>query len=141
MRPGSLDLAELHHRPDANEEAKGKDEPPEPGILVPHKVGAPLHNQRPLGEGKTKAGEGAIPCCDCVAETHEKHKANPVEEEGGEKCSEENKVVAKKGDILLPFPVVPRGISPSSPARSWLLSLIFHIASKQLLFQLLRLLI
>ena len=32
-----------------------------------------------------------------------------------------------------------RGISPSSPARSWLLSLIFHIASKQLLFQLLRL--
>ena len=31
---------------------------------------------------------------------------DPVEEEGGKKCSEENKIVAKKGNILLPFPVV-----------------------------------
>ena len=31
---------------------------------------------------------------------------DPVEEEGGKKCSEENKIVAKKGDIFLPLPVI-----------------------------------
>jgi len=141
MWPGSLYLTELHHRPDANEEAKGKDEPPEPGVLVAHQVGAPLNNQRPLGEGKTKSGEGAIASCDRVAETHEKHEANPVEEEGGEKCSEENKIVAKKSDVLLTFPVIARGISSGSPARFWFLSLILHVSSEQFLFQLFRLLI
>jgi hypothetical protein len=62
MWPGSLNLTELHHGPDANEEAKGKDKPPEPGVLVADEVGAPLHNQRPLGKGKSKSGEGAIAC-------------------------------------------------------------------------------
>ena len=33
-------------------------------------------------------------------------KTDPVEEEGGKKCSEENKIVAKEGDIFIPFPVV-----------------------------------
>ena len=36
-------------------------------------------------------------------------ETDPVEEEGGEKCSEENKIVAEKGDILFPFPVIPPG--------------------------------
>jgi len=108
MRPGSLDLTELHHSPDANEEAKSKHQPPKPGILVPDKVCAALDNQRPLGKGETKTSEGAIACCDRVAETHEEHKPNPVEEEGGKKCSEENKIVAKKGDIFIPLPVILR---------------------------------
>ena len=66
-------------------------------------------------------------------------KTDPVEEEGGEKCSEENEIVAKKGDVLFSFPVVAWGIPPGSPRRRFL-SLIFHVAGEQLLLQLLRLL-
>ena len=71
-----LEMDRNDSTPDANEEAKSKHQPPKPGILVPDKVCAALDNQRPLGKGKTKTGEGAIPCCDRVAETHEKHKPN-----------------------------------------------------------------
>ena len=62
--------------PDANEEAKGKDEPPKPSVLVPHEVSVAFDDQRPLGKRETETGQGAVACRDRVAETHEKHKAN-----------------------------------------------------------------
>jgi len=74
--PGSLDLPELHHSSDAYEEAEGKDEPPKPGVLVPHEVGAALHDQCPLRQGESETGEGAVTRGNCVTEAHEKHKPN-----------------------------------------------------------------
>ena len=68
-----------HHTtttPDANEEAKGKDEPPKPSVLVPHEVSVAFDDQRPLGKRETETGQGAVACRDRVAETHEKHEAN-----------------------------------------------------------------
>jgi len=56
MRPGALDLTELNHCPDANEEAKGKDEPPKPSVLVPHEVSVAFDDQRPLGKRETETG-------------------------------------------------------------------------------------
>ena len=54
-------------------------------------------------------------------------KTDPVEEEGGEKCSEENEIVAKKGDVLFPFPgVPPRPIPSHAPCTSQFNSM-FHL--------------
>ena len=74
--PGLLDLPELHHGADADEEAKGEHQPPQPGVLVPDDVGAALHDERPLGEGEAEARQGAVPRRDGVAEAHQQHEAN-----------------------------------------------------------------
>ena len=63
-------------KPDAYEEAEGKDEPPKPGVLVPHEVGAALHDQCPLRQRESETGEGAVTRGNCVTEAHEKHKPN-----------------------------------------------------------------
>ena len=63
-------------KPDAYEEAEGKDEPPKPGVLVPHEVSAALHDQCPLRQRESETGEGAVTRGNCVTEAHEKHKPN-----------------------------------------------------------------
>jgi len=93
--PGLLNLPELNQSADADEEAEGQDEPPEPFIVVPDEVGGALHDERPLGEAEPEAGERAVTRSDSVTEAHKEHESNPVEEEGGEEGREEHKVVSK----------------------------------------------
>ena len=40
-----------------------------------------------------------VPCCNSVTEAHEKQESDPVEEEGGEECREEDEVVAQQGPV------------------------------------------
>jgi len=88
--PGALDVHVLHDGAHADEHAEGHDQPPEPPVAVhsrrvgggvqaegvgrawgavsvvaagvqPGQVGAALDDQRPLGQGEAKSGQGAVP--------------------------------------------------------------------------------
>ena len=79
-------LSHLSGGSHANEKSKCEDEPPEPGILVPHQLSRPLDNQSPLGKGEAEPGKSAVPGCDGVTETHQQQESHPVEEKRREEC-------------------------------------------------------
>ena len=79
-------LSHLSGGSHANEKSKCEDEPPEPGILVPHQLSRPLDDQSPLGKGEAEPGKSAVPGCDGVTETHQQQESHPVEEKRREEC-------------------------------------------------------
>ena len=114
MPPWPLDLNELGAGPDANQEAKGQHQPPQPGVLIPDKLSVPFHDQSPLGEREAEPGKGPVPRGDRVAEAHQQKEADPVKQEGRQEGGEECKVGAQQGNVLIKKSL---SIIPLSPPK------------------------
>lgn len=101
MGPGALDLSELEDGADADKKSETEDKPPQPSILFMNQIRRSLHYKRPLGQRESKTRESPISGSDSVTEAHEEKEADPVEEEGGDESSEEDKVIAEQSNIFL----------------------------------------
>lgn len=79
--PRSFDADVLDESAHADQEPKGHNEPPKPGIFVRGEIGRMLNDERPLGQGQTEPGQGTVTGGNRVTEAGQHQEPNPVEQE------------------------------------------------------------
>lgn len=97
----------LQKCPDADQEAEGHYQPPQPVVRTVREVCRVLDNQCPLCQRQPEAGQSAVAARDGVTEASQHEKADPVEDEADEKCSHEHNVSAEQA-VIAAYLVIAR---------------------------------
>ena len=79
--PFPFDAKVLNHGTDANEHAKGHDQPPQPIVVVGRQIGGMFDDEGPFGQAQAETGQSAVTARHRVAGAHEQQETDPVEQE------------------------------------------------------------